>query len=390
MAEIALVTHEIGSLAKPMWRSKAFQGQPLLERDVLEASEWGEKLEIPNYEALLKILAHKHDFSSSAKEEILRFSSLYATRFLEKAGLDLVWDGEQHRVEMYEYAINHIQGFAFHGHVRSFDNKYYRRASCLAEPQCERPYHVQEYEQIASFASKPVKIPLTGAYTLMDWSYDAHYISTLIPGQQRVQQQRHQAREAFMQDLAKHVINPNIQALYDKGARYIQIDEPAATTKRDETAAFLTGLRQSIGDLAGKAFFSIHICFSEYKRLFPAIEQLQGFVNEIHFEYANRDTRELGHHANRRLGYEILHDLKNTSFVVGLGVLDVHTDFIEPPELVRDRILYAHSIIQDPSRLYIAPDCGLRTRSWEVAFQKLQNMVSGRNLAAQELGLQRK
>lgn len=387
MAEIAFVTHDIGSLAKPLWRTKAFQGEPLLESDLLAASEWGEKLAIDNYEALLKILAHKHSFNKSAKEEILRFSSLYATRFLEKSGLDLVWDGEQHRVEMYEYAINHIQGFTFHGHVRSFDNKYYRRASCVAEPQCESPYHVQEYEQIASFANKPVKIPLTGAYTLMDWSYDAHYIATVAPGEKHVQQHRQQAREALTQDLAKHVIYPNIQALYDKGARYIQIDEPAATTKQDETAIFLAGMQQSIGDLAGKAFFSIHICFSQYKRLFPAIEQLQGIVNELHFEYANRDSKELGRNSTHRIGYEILHDLKNTSFVVGLGVLDVHTDFIEPPELVRDRILYAHSIIQDPARLYIAPDCGLRTRSWEVAFQKLQNMVIGRNLAANEIGL---
>ena len=53
-------------------------------------------------------------------------------------------------------------------------------------------------------------------------------------------------------------------------------------------------LKTSIGDLAGKAFFSTHICFSDYSRLFPAIKALEGYIDEVHFEYANRDSHELG------------------------------------------------------------------------------------------------
>ena len=69
----------------------------------------------------------------------------------------------------------------------------------------------------------------------------------------------------------------------------------------------------------------------------------------------------------------------------GLGVIDVHTDFIESPELVRDRILHAAKIIGNPSRIYVNPDCGLRTRAWEVSFQKLKNMVLGAELARKAL-----
>jgi 5-methyltetrahydropteroyltriglutamate--homocysteine methyltransferase len=68
-------------------------------------------------------------------------------------------------------------------------------------------------------------------------------------------------------------------------------------------------------------------------------------------------------------------------------VLDIHTDFIEPPELVRDRILYAVDVFDDPSRVHVTPDCGLRTRSWDVAYEKLQNMVEGTQLAKAQLGL---
>lgn len=101
---------------------------------------------------------------------------------------------------------------------------------------------------------------------------------------------------------------------------------------------------------------------------------------------------QTGIHANlalmqKRVGYEILEKLKNTKFIIGLGVLDVHTDYIESPELIRDRILYACKVIGDPRRIAVAPDCGLRTRTWDVSFAKLKNMVEGRNLAEKILGI---
>jgi 5-methyltetrahydropteroyltriglutamate--homocysteine methyltransferase len=66
-------------------------------------------------------------------------------------------------------------------------------------------------------------------------------------------------------------------------------------------------------------------------------------------------------------------------------VLDLHTDFVESPELVRDRILYATKVFGDPERIHVCPDCGLRTRSWEVAYEKLRNMVQGTKLAEEAL-----
>ena len=66
---------------------------------------------------------------------------------------------------------------------------------------------------------------------------------------------------------------------------------------------------------------------------------------------------------------------------MGLGVLDIHSDFVEPAELVRDRILYAVKVIDDPARIQVNPDCGLRTRSWDVVYDKLATMVQGTRLA---------
>jgi 5-methyltetrahydropteroyltriglutamate--homocysteine methyltransferase len=68
---------------------------------------------------------------------------------------------------------------------------------------------------------------------------------------------------------------------------------------------------------------------------------------------------------------------------VGLGVADVHVDEIESPELVKERIEYATKILGDAEKIYVNPDCGLRTRSWDVAFAKLSNIVKGASLARQ-------
>ncbi len=382
-----LATHEIGSLAKTSWRLKAFSQAVIEDVDLQEAKFWGERLNIADHEKLLKLLSKRHDFTAEEKAEIIRYSSLYAIKLFENAGLDLVWDGEQHRVEMYEYPVRRMTGFVFHGHVRSFDSKFYRKASCTQIPGFEKPFHVQEYDEIAKLAKNKIKIPITGAYTIVDWSYDEYYLANIVPGKASIRELRHSARKQFLTDVTKNVIYPNIKALYDHGVRYIQIDEPAAATKIDEIPEFLESIRQSIGDLAGKAFFSTHICFSDYRRLFPEIRSLEGVLDEVHLEYANRDTRDLGVNAKTRVGYDILKQLKDTTFKIGLGVLDVHTDFIESPELVRDRILYANEIVGDPHRLYITPDCGLRTRTWEVCYHKLKNMVEGRNLAAKILGI---
>jgi len=374
-----LLTHEIGSLAKPNWRVKAINNVPLNDDDIEDAKSWAKFLNIYS-EELLDILKKKKNFTDEEKKKIINYSSLFATKLLEKSGIDVVYDGEQHRVEMYEYPISKIDGFKFYGHVRSFDNKYYKRAVVFKKPKLKEFYHLQEFKTISKFTEKPIKIPLTGPYTLVDWSFDEFYVKGVEIGTTLGLKNRKLARKQFINDMAKEVIYPNLKVLYENGAKFLQIDEPAATTKREEIDLFIEGLINSIGDLKGKVFFSVHICFSDYNLLFPDIEKLEGIINEFHFEYANRDSTELGTNEKVRKGYEIIKKLKNYNFVIGLGVIDVHTDFIEPPELIRDRILYVLDIVKDPNKIFVAPDCGLRTRTWKVAYEKLRNMVLGVNM----------
>ena len=384
-----LLTHEVGSLDKPGWRVKAYAGQPIAPADIEDARSWGERLKVPDYPKLLELLK-QGQLSKEQKGDLQRWSSLYALRLLETAGLDVVYDGEQQRTEMYDWAVSHTDGFERRGSVRAFDNKYYSKAAVTGPIKLRTPFHNAEFSYLNNFAEAELKIPVTGAYTIGDWSFDEHYYTNenlLEPAEDR-RRKRKAARRQFILDIATNLIRPNVQELLKLGAWWVQIDEPGASTEPDELDLFVDSFNASVDGLDG--MFSTHLCFSDYNLFFPAIERMAG-CKQFAVGFANYDSRELGTGEDQRPGYHVIKKFRDLPYkpILGLGVVDIHTDFIESPELVRDRVLYAVKVFGDPNRIHVTPDCGLRTRSWTVAFEKLRNMAAGVDLARKELGLTR-
>jgi 5-methyltetrahydropteroyltriglutamate--homocysteine methyltransferase len=382
-----LLTHELGSLDKPGWRVKGYAGARLDGADIEEARNWGERVGVPGHEDLLDLL-RRSPLDDDQRAELRRWSSRYALRLIESAGLDVVYDGEQQRSEMYAWAVAHANGFEWRGSVRAFDNKYYSKAAVTAPISLREPYHNAEFSFLRSVATSALKVPITGAYTIVDWSFDERDVTSrdlALPAAAR-RLARHQARRDLVLEVARNVIRPNLRALIDLGAMWIQIDEPGASTDRQELDLFVESFNVAVEGL--DAVFSTHLCFSDYSLFFPAIEAMHE-CRQVAVGFANYDSRELGTSAESRPGYSVITRFRDLAYrpVLGLGVLDIHTDFIEPPELVRDRILYAVDVFGDPSRIHVTPDCGLRTRSWDVAFRKLVNMVAGVSLAKRQLGL---
>ncbi len=377
------LTHEIGSLAKPEWRVKAGRGLPIPKKDIEDAKQWGKRLGIDT-EHLIELLTKKKRTPADL-HEIYRISSLYGLRLIEKAGIDIVYDGEQQRTEMYHQAVSGAGGFNFYGHVRSFDNKYYKKAACKVRPRFLTPYHLKEFQQISVMTHRPLKVPITGAYTIADWSYDEHYTKrSFAIGTSAGRVARQKARKRFIHDIATQVVRPNIQALVAAGATWIQIDEPAVTSHPEEVPLFVESFNASTEGI--RCMFSVHICFSDYSKLFPHITQLRN-CSQYALEFANRDSRKPGIKEGDRPGYEVLKLFKKYHIPggIGLGVTDIHTDFLESPELVRDRILYATKVMGDHRLIFPTPDCGLRTRSIPVAFEKLERTVIGTRLAEARL-----
>jgi 5-methyltetrahydropteroyltriglutamate--homocysteine methyltransferase len=383
-----LLTHEVGSLDKPGWRVKAYAGKQLDERDLEEARNWGERIGVEGYGELLELLRRSPITDRKDKEEIKRWSSRYGLRLQESAGLDVVYDGEQQRSEMYAWAVAHTNGFEWRGSVRAFDNKYYSKAAVTGPITLKEPYHSEEFAYLNDIAKAELKAPITGAYTIADWSFDERYFTDHDMSHAHAERKakRHRARREFILDVARNMIRPNIEALIELGAKWIQLDEPGGSTEPDELDHFTEAFNESVQGL--DAVFSTHLCFSDYDLFFPGIEAMTA-CKQFAVGFANYDSRELGVMEEARPGYLVIKKFRDLPYkpALGLGVLDIHTDFIEPPELVRDRILYAVEVFGDPHRIHVTPDCGLRTRSWDVAYRKLQNMVEGTELAKRALGI---
>ncbi|MGQ0537069.1 MAG: hypothetical protein ACT4PT_13480, partial [Methanobacteriota archaeon] len=347
------------------------------------ARHGGRPLKAPRH-AQLGALLRKGGLAAH-ENEVKEWASLYAIRLQESAGLDIVWDGEQQRSEMYHYAAKHIRSLSFTGHVRSFDNKYYEKAAAVEPVSLAAPFHVDELEYVLKHTDRVVKIPITGPYTLMDWSFDETYARDVGGvGRAADREARRRARAEFLSDIAGKVLRPNIQALVDAGATWVQIDEPGVTTKPDEVDLFVDAFNEATRGIDCR--FTVHICFSDYSRLFPDTKRMRNFHGYAP-EFANRDATKAGVAAGDRPGYHALDQFADPKVVptVGLGVVDIHRDFVEPATLVRDRILYGVKVLGGPQRVYPSADCGLRTRTWEVSWKKLKALSKGARLAEERL-----
>jgi 5-methyltetrahydropteroyltriglutamate--homocysteine methyltransferase len=388
---------EIGSLAKPKWRTKGLR-QQLSSQDLSEAEEWAEKLAIQDFHDRAKNILKTGDYRERAKG-VLELSTLYGLRLFETAGVDNDGvGGEQQRVEMYEHVIKAVQGMNLLGHVHSFDYKYFNKGVAESKISRKHSIYLPEFLDVKKYAHRAVKVPITGPYTLVDWSFSGHYIQKQHASSPKTR--KIEAKREFLLDIVEHVIRPEIRDLVNAGASWIQIDEPAVTTHPEpqEMELFVEVWNETVRGFSCK--FSDHTCYPSeigYKVLAEYAPKLDK-CDHLALEFANRDNSRLGVDEDSREGYSDLKHFVDAGFngEFGLGVAHVHDftgnvssgagqslgrDLIESPELVRDRLLFAAKIVGDPGKIWANPDCGLRTRTWDVALAKLSNITKGAELA---------
>ena len=388
---------EIGSLAKPKWRTKGLR-QQLTSQDLSEAEEWAEKLSIPDYHDRAKNILKANDDKERA-QEVLELSTLYGLRLFETAGVDNDGvGGEQQRVEMYEHVVKSVRGMSLLGHVHSFDYKYFNKGVAESKLSRKHSIYLPEFLDVKKYAQRAVKVPITGPYTLADWSFSGYYLQKQLSSSPK--QRKIEARREFLLDLVEQVLRPEIQELVDAGASWIQIDEPAVTTHPEplEMDLFVEAWNETVRGFNCK--FSDHTCYPSeigYKVLAQYAPKLDK-CDQLALEFANRDSSRLGVDEKSREGYQDIHHFVDAGYTgeFGLGVAHVHDftgsvsagagqhigkNIIESPELVRDRILFATKIVGDPAKIWVNPDCGLRTRTWDVAIAKLESITKGAELA---------
>ncbi len=394
-------TQEIGSIAKPRWRTKGLT-QPLTVNDLAEAEEWAGRLGIENYHDRAKELLSTRDQKDRVRE-LLELSTIYGLRLFERTGLDNEGvGGEQQRVEMYEHVIRGVEGMKVLGHVQSFDYKYFNKAVAESKIHRRHPIYLQEFIDVKENAKGPIKIPITGPYTLVDWSFGGYYAGRRSGSS--LKKQKLEGKREFLLDFVEQVIRPEIRDLVDAGAEWIQIDEPAITTHPEpaDMELFVEAWNETVRGFNCK--FSDHTCYPSeigYKVLAQYAPKLDK-CKHLALEFANRDSTSLGVDAKHREGYHDLDYFIENGYdgEFGLGVVHVHDfsghvppasgkavgrNIFESPELVRDRLLYAAKIVDDPGKIWANPDCGLRTRTWDVTYAKLESTVKGAELAREAL-----
>ena len=295
-----------------------------------------------------------------ARKEIdraeLRELERQATRewveFQDSIGTDLVVDGEQYRGDMVAFFAEEMPGLEIGGLVRSYGNRYYRKPIATGPVGRDHPLTVEWWEYAQSLTSAPVKGMLTGPYTICDWSFNEHYST----------------RRDFVLDLARAIRDEALD-LERAGARFIQIDEPAASTRMDELDLVIEAMDIVTKPLAAHTI--THICYGDFHRAYPKMLEIP--VDQIDLEFANSD-------------YALLDDFSEHPFTkfIGLGVSDVHSHAIESPDEMAEGIRRALKIIP-ADHVFVDPDCGLKTRTVDEAKTKLTNIKAAVDQVRTEL-----
>jgi 5-methyltetrahydropteroyltriglutamate--homocysteine methyltransferase len=311
----------------------------------------------PDYLVKARNKAARGEMPPQELEELERKATEQWIRVQEELGIDILVDGEMYRGDMVAYFAEHWEGFGESGLVRSYGNRYYRKPVAVGPIRRTKPTTVEWWRYVQSLTDRPVKGMLTGPYTMCDWSFDEHYGS----------------REAFIMALAQAVHDEAVD-LERAGARYIQIDEPAISTRPEEMALAARALEVATRGL--KAYTLTHICYGDFGAVFPQLVALP--VNNLDLEMANSNYFILELFRQRGLPGDK---------AISAGVLDVHTHRIESVDLVKKGIRQLLEVIP-PERLWIKPDCGLKTRLEEEAIAKLKVMVQAVREVKEELGIE--
>ena len=323
---------------------------------------------VPEWLERLKTEYYQRRISAAHLTEIHEVAIKAAVKDQERAGIDIVSDGELRRDNDIDYFLARIPGVHIAQRAKSDYYDYYDAAVSAPLPPDAKDVPglglAGDFEFTRALTDRPVKFSFTGPFSL------SRRI-TVAGG-------AYGNPAELVRALARR-LNAEARALAGAGARYLQIDEPFLAGYPDQAALAVEAV--NIVTDGVPATWGLHVCYGNryarpsweghYDFLFP--EVLEARVDQLVLEFA-------------RKGLEDLRLIKEYGWpsALGLGVIDVKSPSVESPELVAARIRRALEYI-DPGRLVVNPDCGLRHLTPEVARSKLRAMVSGAAIVRSEL-----
>jgi 5-methyltetrahydropteroyltriglutamate--homocysteine methyltransferase len=330
-------------------RATAQSGLPVLPTTTIGS--------FPQTEAIRKARAdHKAGrITDEAYQAVMRAEIDRVIALQEDIGLDVLVHGEPERNDMVQYFAERLEGFAAteQGWVQSYGTRYVRPPILHGDVYRPEPVTVGWATYAQSRTAKPVKGMLTGPVTMLAWSF--------------VRDDQPLADTARQVALA---LRDEIRDLEAAGIRIIQVDEPALREllplRRDHHQAYLDwavgAFRLATSGAASSTQIHTHMCYSEFGEIIGAIEDMDADVTSI--EAA-------------RSHMELLADLRAVGYGrgIGPGVYDIHSPRVPSVAEMTDALRRALATVE-PGRLWVNPDCGLKTRGYSEVEPALRNLVT--------------
>ncbi len=281
-------------------------------------------------------------------------------RWQEETGLDVLVHGEYERNDMVEYFGESLGGFLFteKAWVQSYGTRCVKPPIIWGDVYREKPITVEWSVYAQSQTKKPMKGMLTGPVTILNWSFPREDISI---------------KESISQIAL--AIRDEVLDLEKNGIRIIQIDEAALREKlplrksdwRKEYLDFaIPAFRLTHSGVKPETQIHTHMCYSEFTDIIPAIDDMDADV--ITFEASRSDL-------------QILDSLREHHFEteVGPGVYDIHSPRVPSVEEI---VAALHTMLTkiDRDKLWVNPDCGLKTRGTAETEASLKNLVEAARL----------
>ena len=317
---------------------------------------------------------HLDQFGPADVEEMIEDAVIAAIHDQMVAGLDVITDGEQTRLDFNLSFYGYIEGIMNNeSETRRFGPPAHDQRgkySIISELKAPNGLgSVKEFLRLKRLAPEgPVlKTSIPGPYTLS---------GRLLPN--ALYKDRYEITEALLPIVAKE-----LKDLVEAGCTEITVDEPSMScyAYKENTIRFVDIFNRTVNDVAGKCRLSTHMCFGNYKGRpvgFRSIKpMLPDFldlnVDEIHIEMANREFAEI----------ELLQPFAE-KMLVAVGIIDVKNYYIESENDVVERIRRCLKYIP-AEKLSVAPDCGLSQTARWASRQKLINMVKGAKKLREQL-----
>jgi len=296
----------------------------------------------------------KGSMTEEEYESFLRDQTRSCIAIQEELGLDVLVHGEFERNDMVEYFGERLEGFAFteNGWVQSYGSRCVKPPVLFGDVSRRAAMTVDWSRFAQALTRRPVKGILTGPVTILQWSF--------------VRDDQPRGETCVQVALA---LRDEVADLEAAGIAMIQVDEPAIREglplRRGDRAAYLRravdAFRLATGGVSDETQVHTHLCYSEFGEIMDSIVEMDADVLSIE---------------SSRSGMALLADFGRCRYPneVGPGVYDIHSPRVPSATEMEELIAKAAEVLP-PARLWVNPDCGLKTRGWREVKESLANMV---------------